>query len=42
MALPVRRQSTDPVRWDPLAEAQQLYTQLSRLFDGWGDVPLFT
>jgi HSP20 family protein len=39
MALPVRRQSTDPVQWDPLAEVQQLYTQLSRLFDGWGDVP---
>jgi HSP20 family protein len=39
MALPVRQQNTDPVRWDPMADVQNLASQLGRLFEGWDDLP---
>jgi HSP20 family protein len=39
MALPVRQQNTDPVRWDPTADVQNLASQLGRLFEGWDDLP---
>jgi HSP20 family protein len=40
MAAPVRPQNTPPARWDPLAEAQSLASQLGRLFEGWDDIAL--
>lgn len=38
MALPVRQQNS-PTRWDPMAEVQNLASQLGRIFEGWDDLP---
>ncbi|MDQ1568070.1 MAG: hypothetical protein QOF96_2950 [Actinomycetota bacterium] len=39
MALPVRQQNTEPARRDPMADVQNLASQLGQLFEGWDDLP---
>ena len=39
MALPVRQQNTEPARWAPMADIQNLASQLGRIFEGWDDLP---
>ncbi|HEV7862177.1 MAG TPA: Hsp20/alpha crystallin family protein, partial [Acidimicrobiia bacterium] len=39
MAVPVRQQQIEPTRWDPMADVQNLASQLGRLFEGWDDLP---
>jgi HSP20 family protein len=39
MALPLRQQNTEPARRDPMADVQNLASQLGQLFEGWDDLP---
>jgi HSP20 family protein len=39
MALPVRQHNTEPARRDPMADVQNLASQLGQLFEGWDDLP---
>jgi HSP20 family protein len=39
MPLPVRHRNTEPNRWEPFSAIQRLSDDISRLFDGWGELP---